>query len=378
MASQTNTLKKIFIVDDSALNRQILGDILSEEYDIIEAENGEDALEVLKNSDDDIALMLLDINMPKLSGVELLEIMKDNPEIPELPVIMISAERSRKIVEKCFELGATDYISRPFDAFIVRKRVDNTIVLYAKQRSLEDMVIRQIYKNERNNRMMIEILSHIVEFRNGESGQHVLHIQTITELLLKRLVEVTDIYELSSMDISLIATASAMHDIGKIAIPSRILNKPGSLTAAEFGVVKQHTVLGASMLQSLKRFKSEKLVQVAYDICRWHHERYDGGGYPDGLVGEDIPIAAQVVSVADVYDALTSERCYKEAYSHEKAMTMILDGQCGKFNPILVKCLQDIEPQIARKLRESDAEQMGEPGLETALLNFGSANALKA
>ncbi len=378
LRKSTKALGKVLIVDDSKMNRDLLGEILAEKYAIIEVDNGEDALNVLRDSEEEISIMLLDINMPGLSGLEVLERMQGEESIPKLPIVMISAEKSQKIIEKCYELGAVDYISRPFNDIIVRKRVENTIMLNAKQRKLEDMVVEQIYKNERNNRMMIEMLSHIVEFRNGESGDHVLNIQVITEMLLDRLVEVTDIYDLSQMDISLIGLASSMHDIGKICIPNAILNKPGRLTAAEFEIIKQHTVLGAKMLKSLYRFKAEKLMQVAYDICRWHHERYDGKGYPDGLVGEDIPISAQVVSVADVYDALTSERCYKKAYSHEKAMEMIIGGQCGKFNPILIQCLQDIAPQIAEKLEESEFEYQSRSNIKTKTKDMFSSVELLA
>ena len=210
-------------------------------------------------------------------------------------------------------MGVTDYISRPFDALVVHRRVVNTIMLYAKQKKLVGMVADQIYEKEKSNRLLISILSHIVEFRNGESGLHVLHIQNITQLLLRQLMQMTDQYHLSSEDISLISTAAALHDIGKIAIPSEILNKPGRLTAEEFEIMKTHSTIGASMLEQLPLREEEPLVKIAYQICRWHHERYDGCGYPDKLQGEEIPIAAQIVALADVYDALTSERVYKKS-----------------------------------------------------------------
>ena len=250
-------------------------------------------------------------------------------------------------------MGATDYISRPFDEKTVRRRVKNTIMLYAKQKMLESMVAEQILEKEHNNYLMVEILSNIVEFRNGESGLHVLHIRTITELLLHHLVHMTDQYGLTAAQIALIVNASALHDIGKISIPEAILNKPGRLTPEEYEIIKTHAAIGAQMLESSTGRQSEALVQVAHDICRWHHERFDGNGYPDGLQGDDIPISAQVVSLADVYDALTSERCYKPAYSHEAAMRMILTGECGVFNPLLLQCLMEMGPRIAEEMSRS-------------------------
>lgn len=202
--------------------------------------------------------------------------------------------------------------------------------------------------------MMIGILSHIVEFRNGESGSHVLHINKITGMLLERLIQKTDKYDISWHDRYLITTASALHDIGKIGVDEKILNKPGRLTADEFEIMKMHTMIGASMLHSLTMYQDEELVRVATEICRWHHERYDGRGYPDGLKGDEIPISAQVVSVADVYDALASERVYKKAFPHEKAIEMIMNGECGTFNPLLLECLNDIQGRIKD---EMDAEK---------------------
>ena len=224
--------------------------------------------------------------------------------------------------------------------------------------SLEEIITEQFYEQEKNNKLMISILSHIVEFRNGESGRHVLHVNTITKYLLKQLVRRTDKYHLSKPDINLITIASSLHDIGKIAIPDAILNKPGRLTAEEFEVIKTHSVIGANMLLDLSIEQRENpLIKVASEICRWHHERYDGNGYPDGLKGEEIPIAAQVVALADVYDALTSERCYKKAYSHEEALKMILEGQCGAFNPTLLLCLQEIADTLESELMDTSSEQ---------------------
>ncbi len=341
---------KVLIVDDSEMNRSILSDILGEEYEIIEAENGEEAVNILRKRGTEVSLVLLDIVMPKMDGFEVLVMMNKYQWIDEIPVIMISAESSNNSVERAFDLGAIDFISRPFDAVVVHRRVVNTIMLYAKQRKLVGMVTDQIYEKEKQSRLMIDILSQIVEFRNGESGMHVLHIHLITEILLKQLFQKTGKYHLTSEDITLISMASALHDVGKIGIPSEILNKPGKLTKEEYKTMKTHPVMGAAMLDELPFHQDEPLLRRAYEICRWHHERYDGRGYPDGLKGDEIPISAQVVALADVYDALVSERVYKRAFSHEVAVEMILDGECGVFNPILLECLVECAERIQDSL----------------------------
>lgn len=341
---------KILVADDSEMNRSILADILGDEYEILEAQNGLEAVAVLRERGPELSLVLLDIVMPGMDGFEVLAVMNKNRWIEDIPVIMISAESSVSHVEHAYELGVTDYISRPFDAVVVHRRVVNTILLYAKQKKLVGMVSEQIYEKERRSSLMIDILSHIVEFRNGESGLHVLHIHMITEILLEHLLQKTKKYPLKYSDISLISTASALHDIGKISVPDEILNKPGKLTKEEFEVIKTHSQVGASMLKDLPFQEDEPLVKAAYEICRWHHERYDGKGYPDGLKGEEIPIAAQIVALADVYDALTSERVYKKAYSHEKAVEMILNGECGQFNPLLLECLTESADMIRTEL----------------------------
>lgn len=344
---------RILIVDDSEMNRDMLSDMLSDDYDIVEAADGEEALSILKERVYDIDLVLLDIIMPAVDGFGVLDVMKRYHWIDNTPVIMISSETSQSYIRKAFELGVTDYIIRPFDSFIIRKRVSNTLMLYRKQKKLLSALEEQVYENEKNNSMMINVLAHIVEFRNGESGMHVHHIKQLTSILLQNLIEKTDKYHLTENDILLISTASSLHDIGKISIDDKILNKPGRLTAEEFEVIKTHSVIGAEMLQDLHNTHNYPLFDKAYEICRWHHERYDGKGYPDGLKGEEIPISAQVTSLADVYDALTSNRCYKKAFSHEKAMEMILDGQCGAFNPVLLQCLKDCEKQILAEFSDS-------------------------
>lgn len=348
---------KILIVDDSEMNREILSEILNEEYDIIEAESGDDCIAKLRKYKRGISLVLLDIVMPGVDGFGVLSYMNRHHYLEDIPVIMISSEDSAKIVRRAYELGVSDYINRPFDAGVVQRRVYNTIKLYAKQRRLITLITNQVYEKEKNNRMMIGILSQIVEFRNGESGSHVLNINVLTGMLLEALVQRTDKYNLSWSDRLLISTASALHDIGKIGIDDKILNKPGRLTPEEYAIMQTHTTIGARILRNMEGYQDEELMNVAYQICRWHHERYDGNGYPDGLKGDDIPISAQVVALADVYDALISERVYKKAVSHEKAIKMIVSGECGAFNPLLIESLLDIKDRIKRKVKGSVLEE---------------------
>ena len=342
--------QKILIVDDSEMNRSLLADILEEQYDVVEAENGVEAISLLSRQRADFSLLLLDIMMPEMDGFEVLAYINKYHWNDTFAVIMISADDSPANIKRAYDLGAFDYISRPFNALIVGRRVINTLMLYAKQKRLVQMVADQVYEREKNNDMMVNILSHIVEFRNGESGQHVRHIHMMTEILLQHLQKRITKYQITQEDIVRIATASALHDIGKISIPDTILNKPGKLTKEEYEIVKTHSMAGAQMLDALPEYKDTPFVKTAYEICRWHHERYDGKGYPDGLKGEEIPISAQIVSVADVYDALTSERCYKKSFSHEKAMEMILNGECGQFSPLILECLQDSSQEIQENL----------------------------
>lgn len=339
----------ILIVDDSQLNRAILSSMLGGGFNVLEADCGEKCISMLEQYSTGISLILLDIVMPGISGFDVLNYMNDNHLIDDIPVIMISSDNSVDSVREAYEMGVSDFIGRPFDARVVHHRVFNTIKLYSKQRRLLMMLTDQINEKERNNDMMIGILSQIVEFRNGESGLHVVHIRTLTEMLLEQLVKKTNKYKLDINTRHLIATASALHDIGKMGIDDKILNKPGRLTDEEFKIMKTHTVIGADMLEKPEQYKNEELIKVDHTICRWHHERYDGRGYPDGLKGDEIPIAAQVVSVADVYDALVSERVYKKAFTHEKAIEMILGGECGTFNPELLECTLDIQDSIKKK-----------------------------
>ncbi len=369
MSKEQEFKQKILIVDDSEMNRAILADMLESEYEIIEAENGEEAIGILEERRAELSLILLDIVMPRMDGFGVLEIMNKRDWIEDVPVIMISSESGAAPVKRAYEMGISDYISRPFDSTVVHRRVVNTIMLYAKQKKLAALVMEQIDENEKQSALMIDILSHIVEFRNGESGLHVLHIRILTEQILKHLSQITDKYSFTQEEISLISTASALHDIGKISIPSEILNKPGRLTKEEFDTMKTHTTVGAKMLDNLAFHQDEPLVKEAHAICRWHHERYDGRGYPDGLKGDDIPISAQVVALADVYDALTSERVYKKAIPHEEAVRMICDGECGTFNPLILKCLNDIADILPAKLRDSNPGRTNEQELQEILEN---------
>ena len=346
----TQTKQDILIVDDSEVNRAILAEMLGRDYIIHEAENGEEALQILRQYGTAISLVLLDIPMPVMDGFGVLQHMAAEYWIKDIPVIMISSDDSAEAVKKAYEMGVSDYISRPFDAQVVYRRVSNTITLYARQHRLITMLSEQVREKDKNNSMMVSILSQIVEFRNGESGSHVVHIKQLTKMLLEQLQRKDTAYTVTSSDLLLIPLAAALHDIGKIGIDEKILNKPGKLTREEFEIMKTHTVIGADMLESLTLYQEEPLVRIAHDICRWHHERFDGKGYPDGLKRDDIPLSAQVVSLADVYDALVSERVYKKAFSHEKAIQMILNGECGTFNPVLLECLLDIQRQLKQML----------------------------
>lgn len=345
---------RVLIVDDSELNREMLGSMLGDEYEILEAENGVQAVEIMREHVSNLSLILLDVQMPQMDGLELLKHMGRLHWIDVIPVIMISSETAPQFIERAYDLGATDYIARPYNTMIVRRRVANVILSFARQRQLMEIITQQISKKEKDNRLMLSILSHIVEFRNGESGLHVIHINIITDLLLRQYMLKIGSNKITNEDISLISMASALHDIGKIAIPEEILNKPGRLSVGEYQIMQGHCMAGANILMDLPIDRNEPLLKTAYEICRWHHERYDGSGYPDGLKGDTIPLSAQVVALADVYDALTSERCYKSAYSHDTAMKMIFDGQCGVFHPLLLECLCDIGDTLQRELTAKD------------------------
>ena len=344
----------LLVVDDSEMNRVILSEMLKDQYEILEADCGEAGIARLEQHGSGISIVLLDIVMPGADGFDVLSCMSRNGWIDDIPVIMISSDDSDDSVLRAYELGASDYISRPFDKRIVRQRVSNIMRLYIKQRRLSTMLAQQFYERERESRMLVDIMGGAMELRNGESGPHVQHVRKLTEMMLEHLMRKTDRYHISSSERATIAAASTLHDLGKLSIPDSILNKPGRLTPEEFEIMKTHTTIGGDMLEGMVQYRDSALVRAARDICRWHHERYDGGGYPDGLKGEEIPISAQVVSLVDVYDALTSDRVYKEAFSHEKAMHMILNGDCGAFNPLLIDCLIDLQDRIVAEKDEED------------------------
>lgn len=343
---------RVLLVDDTEMNREMLACMLEDSHEIVHAADGLEAIEYLDKNGHELSIMLLDLLMPNCDGYGVLSYMAKRRWNETLPVIVISAETDPDNITKAYEMGAVDFISRPFNVRVVQQRVKNTVELYRKNKRLASLVAQQIHEQTSSYDRMLSILSQVVEFRNQESGLHVLHINYITEMLLHRLKKIAPQYEITNEDIRRISTASSLHDIGKIAIPDEIINKPGKLTDEEFALMKTHSAEGADMLGRLQGYENDPLIHTAWEICRWHHERYDGRGYPDGLVGDAIPICAQVVSVADVYDALTSERCYKPPYSHEKAIEMIMGGECGAFNPLLLECLKEIANILPAKLND--------------------------
>lgn len=342
---------KILIIDDSEKNRGELTEMLEREFDVINASDAKQGIEMINKYGEDIALLLLEVKICGMSGFEVLTYMKHSGITENIPVIMISDEKSESFIRRAYDLGAVDYIGRPFDFQTVYTRVLNTIKLYAKQRRLEKLVARNMVEKEKNNRMLIGMLEQVIEYRNGESGIHVSHIKILTEMLLDKLMQKTDKYNLSWSQRMMIITSSALHDIGKVGIEEKIINKTEKLTEEESNEMKMHTLIGAGMIENLDEYKDEELMQIAYGICRGHHERYDGKGYPDGLKGDDIPIGAQVVALADEYDRLVMGRPNKKSVSHEQAVNMIKDRECGKFNPILVECFLEISDEIKARLQ---------------------------
>lgn len=342
----------ILLVDDSEMNREILCSMLEDEYDVFQVFNGMQAIEEISKKGYNFTAVLLDLVMPVCDGYEVLSFMKKHRWHEILPVIVISSETDPSCISRAYDLGARDFISRPFDAQLVRHRVSNTIGLNLRYKRLSELVTRKIQEKIAGYNMMLSVLGQVVEFRNHESGSHVLHIGLITEMLLDCLMKKPNSYGLTYEEAQRICFASALHDIGKITIPDEIINKPGRLTPEEWSIMETHSIAGADLLDQIEGLEGDPVIHRAREICRWHHERYDGKGYPDGLVGEEIPISAQVVAVADVYDALTSDRCYKPAYTHEQAIHMILNGECGAFNPLLLECLTEIADQLPAKLRK--------------------------
>lgn len=355
-AAPVHRRQSVLIVDDSELNRKMLGQMLGSRFDIAEAASGEACLQLLEQNATGISIVLLDIHMPGIDGFTVLEEMNQKNLLEQIPVIMISSEDTVDAVRRAFDLGASDYISRPFDAKVVYQRIINTIQLYAKQRRLSAMAADLAFEKERASRMMIGILSQVVEKRNGESRDHVQRVAQLTSMLLAGLAQKTDRYPLTREMRRTIATAAALHDIGKMEIREDLLHKEGPLTEAERRTLQSHTLLGAQMLEEQPECRDDAFARTAYNICRWHHERYDGGGYPDGLQGEQIPIEAQVVGLADVYERLVSRPVDGRARTHSEVVQMICTGVCGAFNPLLLDCLQDMEAEIARAMQDTPEE----------------------
>lgn len=355
-AAPVHRRQSVLIVDDSELNRKMLGQMLGSRFDIAEAASGEACLQLLEQNATGISIVLLDIHMPGIDGFTVLEEMNQKNLLEQIPVIMISSEDTVDAVRRAFDLGASDYISRPFDAKVVYQRIINTIQLYAKQRRLSAMAADLAFEKERASRMMIGILSQVVEKRNGESRDHVQRVAQLTSMLLAGLAQKTDRYPLTREMRRTIATAAALHDIGKMEICEDLLHKEGPLTEAERRTLQSHTLLGAQMLEEQPECRDDAFARTAYNICRWHHERYDGGGYPDGLQGEQIPIEAQVVGLADVYERLVSRPVDGHARTHSEVVQMICTGVCGAFNPLLLDCLQDMEAEIARAMQDTPGE----------------------
>lgn len=360
---------EVLIVDDAELNREILTEILEDEYSVMEAEGGKQAIEILEKHHEKIAVVLLDLVMPEMDGFAVLEAMRERGFLEKTPVLIISGETAIKTEKKCFDYGVSDFIKKPFDNTLVKKRVENITKLFQYRDSLEEKVekqtetLRKQYKLlqtqaekiHKRNESIIDILGTVVEYRNLESGEHIKRVKGFTEILARELMKEYPEYGLNDKKIETIVTASSLHDIGKIAIPDSILLKPAKLTAQEFEYMKSHTTRGSEILMNIKDVWEEDYQKTGYEICRHHHERYDGKGYPDGLSGEEIPVSAQIVSLADVYDALVSERVYKNAYSKDEAFHMIVTGECGVFSPKLLECFRNVKKEF-----EQLADNQGE------------------
>ncbi|MCH5340399.1 MAG: response regulator [Acetatifactor sp.] len=351
---------KVLIVDDLEMNREMLAAILEKEYPILEADSGKNAITMIQEHQDEIAVVLLDLVMPEMDGFAVLEVMKDHSWLKTIPVLVITAESKAGVESKCFEMGVSDFIKKPFDNAIVRNRVKNIVDLFAYKNQLEEKVekqtatlkkqykllVMQAEKLKESNTHIIDILGTVVECRNLESGEHVKRVKGFTRILAEQMMIDYPEYGLTQEKIDVIVSASSLHDIGKIAIPDSILLKPARLTKEEYEYMKSHTTRGCDVLNNVVGVWDEAYSKASYDICRHHHERYDGKGYPDGLAGDAIPISAQLVGLADVYDALVSERVYKSAYSEDEAFHMIVSGECGVFSPKLLECFRKVKKQF--------------------------------
>lgn len=335
----------MLIVDDMEINRVLLAEAFSANYHILEAANGEEALEII-NSGTPLVAILLDLIMPKVSGLDVLREMNQSGKVQQIPVFLITASESQKLLMDGYQLGAVDVITKPFMIQFLKCRVNNIVELYMRRNDLEEVVKEQVERLSSLNKSMVETLAAVIEFRDCESGEHVKRICGLTEILLRTAGEMYPEYALPKEEIEKIVTAAVLHDVGKIAIPDSILNKPGRLTAEEFALMKEHTTKGCAILEQMPTLMDQDVYDYSYDICRHHHERWDGRGYPDGLKGDEISIWAQAAAVADVYDALTSPRCYKAAFPHEKAVEMIFNNECGVFNPKLLQAFKACVAEI--------------------------------
>lgn len=334
--------RKLLIADDSEMNRAMLANMLDHDFQIIEAVDGHETISALEMYKGEIAALLLDIVMPEMDGFQVLEEMQRRGWTESVPTIMISAEMGSAYIDRAFELGASDYINRPFATGIIRRRIINTILLHTKKQQLMDIVSTYFYRHEKNTEEMLSILSSAVEHRCCGGGRHMAGVSCLTGLLLRRLLAREDVHPLDPADVETVCMAASLHDIGKLMIPRELLEKPDRLTPEEYEIVKRHTVIGAQLIAELPVYQGEKLTKYAMEICRWHHERWNGEGYPDGLKGDRIPLAAQIVSLADAYDVLVHQRSYKAPCTHEQAMAMLHNGDCGSFNPLLLSCLDEV------------------------------------
>lgn len=349
----------ILVVDDVDIDRGILCEIFSD-YTTVEAADGRQAIEIIEANPDRISVVLLDVVMPVMNGLETIDEMRNRGWLARIPVLLVTGEATLAAERVAYEIGASDVIHKPYDSIVIKQRVKNIIELYYNKRHLEEMVElqtgvlkKQAEELQRMNNRIIDTMSNVVEFRNLESGDHVKRVKNFTHILAEHVAAVYPEYHLDKEAIDVITAAAAMHDVGKIAISDSILLKPGKLTKEEFDVMKTHTTKGCEIIEMLEDIQEGEYGRVSYDICRYHHERYDGRGYPEGLKGEEIPIAAQIVSVADVYDALVSDRCYKDAYTPAEAYDMIMRGECGEFSPKILMCLARAREEFEREAVKS-------------------------
>lgn len=348
----------LLIVDDVEMNRDLLSEILEDEYTIYTASNGIECIESVEKHKEELAAILLDLMMPQMDGIEVLERLGEMGTMSTVPVLVISSEDSVASEKECFEAGVSDFIHKPFDEQMVRTRVNNVASLYIYKEHLEVTVADQMQQLNARNTNLIDFIGSVVESRSVESGDHVRRVKAYTKIMAEEMQKCYPEYGITENDIKVIARASALHDLGKIAIPDNILLKPGKFTPEEFEVMKTHSMEGAKLVEQMENMWDEEYQKVSYEICRYHHERYDGKGYPDGLKGDEIPISAQLVSIADVYDALVSKRCYKDPFTKSKAFEMITSGECGQFSPKLIDCFER---------RIADFEEIADKQMEAAL-----------